>query len=446
MALITAKEVEKYIAEFAASDRLQMRVRVDANLYLLLKRGRPWPSGKKPKVSAYWLMRYGSGRERSDMSLGVFPEVGLGDARARAAVEQAKRKDGVDPLQARRAAKEAKRQQTQAAKVAAVTVRDACEAVIEAKTPGLSNAKHRAQWGSTLSTYVYPKIGDRPVAAITVEDALAVLTPIWNRIPETAGRVRQRMEAAFDLAKTRGWRSGDNPWVWRGNLSNVLPAAKRVRPVQHHPALPWQQMPAFMAALTKAQGISAKALRFAILTAARSGEVRGAKWREVDFEGRVWIIPAARMKAKVQHRVPLSDAAIAILEALKPEKPHPDGWVFVSATGSMLSDMALSMLVRGMACDGLEEGELPRWRDDEGNAVVPHGFRSTFRDWAGETRGDGHDVVERALAHTIKNQAEAAYARSDLMEKRRTLMAAWAEHCAPADKGPVVVSLMAGAR
>ena len=295
---------------------------------------------------------------------------------------------------------------------------------------GWKNPKHGAQWAATLEQYVYPEIGSTPVARIGTDDVLRVLRPIWERIPETASRVRQRIEAVLDAARVKGWRMGENPARWRGHLAGELPPPGKIKRIAHRPALAWQQMSAFMAALTEREGMAAKAVRLAILTATRTGEVRGMRWREVNWEAKVWVIPGQRMKAGRLHRVPLSPAALAVLAEVRPLMTSSGDLVFPSATGNKpLSDMALSMLVRGMAADGLAEGEPPRWRDAEGRAVVPHGFRSTFRDWAGETRNDGHAVVEAALAHTIKNKAEAAYARSDLLEKRRVLMDAWAQHC-----------------
>jgi integrase len=260
---------------------------------------------------------------------------------------------------------------------------------------------------------------------------LRVLRPIWPVIPETASRLRQRIEAILDLARVRGWRSGENPARWRGLLSEELPPPRQVQRVAHRPALPWQQMPAFWAALSEVEGMGAAALRFAILTAARTGEVRGMLWREVDLDARLWTVPGHRMKARRTHRVPLAPAACDLLQSLRPNRPAPEAVVFPSIHGKPLSDMTISAVIRRMneAAEANGPSGLPRWRDHEGRAVVPHGFRSTFRDWAGETRDEGRDVIERALAHTLKDKVEAAYARSDLLEKRRPLMEAWAEWC-----------------
>ncbi len=365
------------------------------------------------------------------MGLGPFGEapggVSLAEARKAAGAAHALMREGYDPIQHRQ---ERKAEIARAALEASErTFKAAAEATIKAKAAGWKNEKHAAQWTATMEAHVYPVIGDLPVAKIGTDEVLRVLRPIWERVPETASRVRQRMELILDAARVKGWRTGDNPALWRGHLAGELPPPRKVQRVKHRPALPWVQIGAFMAALDDREGIAAKALRFVILTAARTGEVRGMRWREVDMAAKVWAVPGDRMKAGKLHRVPLSPAALAILAAMLPLRRKVDDLVFPSARrDTPLSDMALSEVVRRMN-EVTEEGALPPWRDAEGRPVVPHGFRSTFRDWAGETRSDGHDVVEAALAHTIKNKAEAAYARSDLLERRRPLMMAWAEQC-----------------
>lgn len=385
-----------------------------------------------PGNTKSWLFRftrYGKGREMGLGPVGEPPgRVPLAEARKLAGEARARLREGRDPIEERREQKAAIRRAEHAS--AERTFRAATDAFVEARTAGWKSDKHAAQWMSTLTQYAYPEIGEMSVANIATDDVLRVLRPIWGRIPETASRVRQRIEAVLDAAKVRGWRDGENPARWKGHLAGELPPPNKVRRVSHRPALPWQQMPDFMAALAERKGMTAKAVRFTILTACRTGEVRGMRWREVDLEAKVWTVPGERMKAGRTHRVPLSPAVLAVLTEVRPLMKSPADLVFPSTRRETpLSDMALSMLVRGLACDGQKGGELPRWRDGEGRAVVPHGFRSTFRDWAGETRNDGHDVVEAALAHTIKNKAEAAYARSDLLEKRRCLMNAWAGHC-----------------
>ncbi len=314
---------------------------------------------------------------------------------------------------------------------------------MESKRPGWRNPKHGAQWLATLEAYAFPVIGDAPVADVDTAAVLRVLRPIWERVPETASRVRQRIEAVLDAARVKGWRTGENPARWKGHLAGELPQPRKVKRVEHRPALPWERMGEFMAALDGREGIAALALRFVILAAARTGEVRGMRWREVDLDTKVWTVPGDRMKAGKTHRVPLSPAALAVLETVRPMAKGAADLVFPSVRKNVPhSDMALSEVVRRMN-EGGEPGARPLWCDAEGRAVVPHGFRASFRMWAGEARPEGREVVEMALAHTIKDKAEAAYARSDLLEKRRPLMNAWAEQCA---RLPAEVVTLAGRR
>lgn len=389
---------------------------------------------------ATWVLRFRLHGQQRDMGLGSYPEVPLKTARQAAAQARSAISKGVDPIRQRQ------REAEDAAQAAAPerTFRAAAEAMLEARETGWKNPKHRAQWHATLKQHAYPTIGALAVATIEVEDVLRVLRPVWTKTPETASRLRGRIEAVLSFAAARGWRGTDNPARWRGLLSELLPAPRKVAAVEHHPALRWQQMPAFMKALVGHKGVAALALRFAILTAARTGEVRGAMWGEIDLDSAVWTIPAKRMKAGRLHRVPLSAPALELLRSIRPEKAAADLLIFAAPRSKRpLSDMSLSMLVRGMSLDGLAEGSPPRWRDATGRAVVPHGFRSTFRDWAGETRPEGREVVERALAHSIRDKVEAAYARSDLLEKRRALMEAWGEFCCA---GPAVHETKAAAR
>ena len=285
------------------------------------------------------------------------------------------------------------------------TFEAAAGALIEAKRPGWRNAEHAAQWGSTLKTYVYPKLGDLDVKTIDTAAVLDVLRPIWSTKPETASRVRQRVEAVLDDAVAIGARSGDNPARWRGHLDHLLPKPSRVRAVEHHAALDHREAPAFVADLAKREGVATRALLFLILTAARSGEVRGMTWGEMDREAQVWTVPPARMKGG--HRVPLVPAALDLLG----EPGAADALVFPSPTkaGAPLSDMTLTAVLKRMG-----RGDL-----------TAHGFRSTFRDRAGETTAHPREVIEAALAHRLKDRAEAAYARGDLFVKRRALMAEW---------------------
>jgi integrase len=378
-----------------------------------------------------WLFRYMLFGKSREMGLGPVgdPPHGVPLTRARVLAGEARAllRERRDPLRERQAAHAARRRaETEAGER---TFRAAAMAVADSRRAGWRSAKHAAQWLATLEIYAYPIIGDLPVADIDSERVLQVLRPIWERIPQTASRLRQRIEAVLDAARLRGWRAGENPARWKGHLSGALPPPQKVKRVLHHPALAWPEIGAFLAALSKRQGPAAQALRFAILSAARVGEVRGARWREMDLEAKLWVVPADRMKASRTHRVPLSLSALTVLAEVMPLMKHPDDLVFPGwRHGRPLSDRAVSEVVRRMNKGGNESAP-PRWRDAEGRAVVPHGFRSTFRDWAGETRPEGREVVEAALAHTIKDKAEAAYARSDLLEKRRPLMNAWAEQC-----------------
>jgi integrase len=258
-------------------------------------------------------------------------------------------------------------------------------------------------------------MGNLPVADVDTAHVMATLEPIWHAKPETAGRVRGRIESILDYAKARGWRTGENPARWRGRIANLLPKRGKVQRVQHHAALPWRDMGAFMVALRTEAGTAARALEFTVLTAARTGEVLGARWGEVDLSDAVWTVPSDRMKSGREHRIPLSEAAMAVLNALHPLiGAEPDDWVFPGGrAGRPLSGMAMLMLLRRMG-----RGDL-----------TTHGFRSTFRDWTAETTAYAREVAEAALAHALGDKVEAAYRRGDLFEKRRRLMEEWAMFC-----------------
>lgn len=276
-----------------------------------------------------------------------------------------------------------------------------------------------------MATYAHPVIGDKPVAAVTTEDVLEILTPIWTSKTETASRVRSRIELVLSFAKAKKLRIGENPAAWRGHLDAILPKPGKVTPVVHHAALPYQLMPSFMAALAQVGGYGARALEFAILTAARSGEVRLLRPVEVYLDARVWIVPKARMKARRQHKVPLSDAAVAVLESLEAVEGNP--YMFPGARGKApLSDMTLSSVIRRM-----NDGKNPApWLDTTtGEQVVPHGFRSSFRDWVAEKTNFPSDMAEMALAHSVDDKVEAAYRRGTMFERRRKMMEAWASWC-----------------
>lgn len=401
-----------------------------------------------------WTLRYMIGGKSREMGLGPYDadgKAGLTLAQARAAAEgpRAMLRASQDPIaeRERREAEEAAAARA-AAEVEAAATRTfeaAARALVETKRAGWRSAKHAAQWLATLEQHAFPTIGAKPIATIGTDDVLAVLRPIWDRTPETASRLRQRIEAVLDDARVQGWRLETlaNPARWKGHLSASLPSPRKVREVQHHPSLPWQQMAAFMGALAERSGMAAKALRFAILTGARTGAVRLMRWREIDLEAAIWTAPGANMKTKKSHRTPLSPAALALLDEVRPPMKAPTDLVFPGGReGRPLSDMALSMLVRGMACDGLAEHEPPRWRDIEGRPVVPHGFRATFKGWS-LAAGFPDPLSELALAHADKDKVRAAYAREDMCDQRRPMMDAWAEHCA---KVPATPASLAAAR
>lgn len=353
-----------------------------------------------------WVLRFTIDGKRREMGLGSYPDVGLSDARAKATVHRKQASAGIDPIEARR---------TEPEKTPTFTT---CAArYIRAHRHGWKNAKHSRQWVRTLKTYVRPVIGSKRVDAVATEDILKILSSIWTTKTETAKRVQGRIENILDYAAAHKYCDPINPARWRGHLDKLLPKPSRMKKVTHHPAMPHTEVPAFMAELSSNDSISALALRFLILTATRTTEVLQAQWTEIDLEAAVWTIPAERMKARREHRVPLSDAVITILEAL----PRIDGnpHLFPGARhGRPLSNMALLQLMRGVGY-GV---------DGNRGDYVPHGFRSSFRDWSGEVSSFPRDVAEMALAHVIENKVEAAYRRGDLFAKRRKMMREWADY------------------
>lgn len=377
-----------------------------AGLHLLVKEG----------GARSWVYRFTLNGKSRDIGLGgAGPgDVSLAQARdARDALRQ-KVKAGIDPLAERQQEAIKAVAAAKAMQVAGVTFKTIAEAYIETNEGGWRNDKHRQQWRNTLATYVYPVIGATPVADVGTPQILEILEPIWNRKAETASRVRGRIETILDSAKARGYRDGENPARWRGHLAHTLPARSRLTR-GHHKAMAYGVVPAFVTALRERNAMAALALEFVILTAARSGEVLGATWAEIDLEKAVWTIPAMRMKAGQEHRVPLSSRALEILETVKPlghAALFPTGW------GDKLSTMAMAMLLRRM---GVES--------------TVHGFRSSFRDWAAESTDYPNEVVEMALAHSIGNKVERAYRRGDLFDKRRNLMRDWATYCDAAKHG-----------
>ena len=374
------------------------------------------------QVSRYgtksWVFRFKANGRLREMGLGSLDTYSLAEARERARNCRKLRDEGKDPIEERNAARLAVKLEA----TKAITFEQCAERHIAAHRAGWRNGKHRDQWSSTLETYVNPIIGALPVQAIDTTLVMKAVEPIWNEKPETASRVRGRIEAILDWATARGFRAGENPARWRGHLDKLLPKKTKVRRIEHHAALPYREIAAFVAELRPQEGIAARALEFAILTAARTGEVIGARWDELDLADRLWTVPAERMKADKEHRVPLSDAAIAILEDLQRTR-HGD-YVFPGGrAGRPISNMAMTMTLRRMG-----RGEL-----------TVHGFRSSFRDWAAERTGFPAEVAEMALAHAVSDKVEAAYRRGDLFQKRRQLTDAWARYCTtPAPAGKVV--------
>jgi integrase len=384
-----------------------------------------------PTGSKAWVFRFQLDGKRRDMGIGPYPLLSLAEARQKALEQSKLRHEGINPLEQRRAQRASQRLSEGKGR----TFREVAEEFIARNEVGWKNAKHRSQWRNTLSTYVYPIFGDLPVAAIEAGLVIQALDPIWKEKPETASRVRGRIEAVLDAATVRGFRQGPNPAQWKGNLAHVLPARTKVAKVEHHAALPYDDLPEFLTALRDRGGMAARALEFAIFTAARTGEVLGARWGEVDLENKVWTVPAERMKAGRDHRVPLSDAALAVLKEVRPlalmrgGNPDPAAPVFPGLRRALpMSNMVMLMLLRRMK------------RTD----LTAHGFRSTFSDWAAECTAYPREVIEMALAYTVENKVEAAYRRGDLFEKRRQLMNAWARFCETAPLAAEVVPLRAG--
>jgi integrase len=373
-----------------------------------------------------WVLRYMLNSRPRWMGLGPLALFSLQEARAKALDARRRRHEGIDPIEARRA--ERARARLDDAK--AVTFKQCSENYIKAHRAGWRNAKHASQWEATLATYAEPIIGALPVQAIDTALIMKVLeqevsvgpgkatTSLWAGRPETAGRVRGRIEAILDWARVRGYREGENPARWRGHLAKLLPARSKVRRVEHHAALPYADLPGFLVNLREQEGSAARALEFAILTAARTGEVIGARWSEIDLLDKTWTVPPNRMKAGREHRVPLSARALDILREINRLRgtAEPQGASFVFRGGKLgtpLSNMAFLMLLRRKGLDDL----------------TVHGFRSTFRDWAAERTNYPNHVVEMALAHAVTDKVEQAYRRGDLFEKRRRLMQQWASFC-----------------
>ncbi|WP_395707965.1 tyrosine-type recombinase/integrase [Reyranella sp.] len=364
--------------------------------------------------SKSWVFRYELRGRRREMGLGSMNDVSLAEARALARAARGVKATGVDPI----AHRDAQRAAARLEEARTITFAAAAADYIAANKAGWRNAKHADQWTATLKTYAYPVLGKLAVGDVDTGLVVRVLQPIWATKPETASRVRGRIEAVLDYAKSQGYRAGDNPARWAGHLKLQLPARGKVRRVEHHAALPYAQVPAFVAALGEQPGLAALALRLLILTAARTGEIINAQWSEIDHERGLWTIPAGRMKAEREHRVPLSRAALDLLDVIAGHRAtladgSPGPWLFAGARGKAMSNGGMLALLKRMK------------RTD----ITPHGFRSSFRDWAAEKTTFPPEVAELALAHTVGSKVELAYRRSDLFDRRRQLAEAWSSFC-----------------
>ncbi|NVN88605.1 MAG: tyrosine-type recombinase/integrase [Rhodopseudomonas sp.] len=407
-----ARTLNNLSAKFVETTEVPGRYSDGGGLYLQVT------AAKNGGVTKSWLFRYMRGGTTSrEMGLGPVSMnkrdggVTTREARDRAYCARESLKAGIDPLDAKVAARTAQRLE----KAKTITFRESVEQFIRDNEAEWKNPKHRDQWQNTLTTYAYPVIGSLSVVDIDTALVLKVLRPIWKEKTETAKRVRGRIESVLNWAKAHHYRDGENPARWKGHLENVLANPSKVAKVKHHWALPYKELPGLMGELRANKAVSARALEWTILSATRTGETIGALWSEIDVVEKVWNVPAVRMKGGVDHRVPLSDRMIQILENL----PREGEIVFPGAKAKKpLSNMAMLELVRGM----------------KGMGATVHGFRSTFRDWAAETTGYANEVVEMALAHAVKDKTEAAYRRGDLFDKRVRLMADWENYCSgPAD-------------
>jgi integrase len=388
-----------------------------------------------PTGGRSWILRTIVGKARRDIGLGGFPTVTLAQARDKAREARDKIERGVDPVAARQAAKAA----LIAAAGRGLSFEKATESYLKAKLDAFKNAKHRQQWENTLAQYAQPVLGKMMVQDIDVRDVLRVLQPLWHDKTETASRLRGRIESVLSWATVSGHRKGDNPARWAGNLKELLPAPSKVAKEGNQPALTLDDAPRWFAALRTREGMGARALEFLAMTAARSQEIRGATWDEIDLDNALWIVPAARMKMAREHRVPLTADAVALLRALPRLKDNP--LVFPAARGGQLSDMTVSAVMRRMSETDLGAGGSGLLDRVSKRPAVPHGLRSTFRDWVAERTHFPGEMAEVALAHKISNAVEASYRRGDMIEKRRRMMGEWGAFLTEAPKAATVVRI-----
>lgn len=359
-----------------------------------------------------WVLRITVGNKRRHIGLGSYPTISLALAREKALLMRDQINQGLDPVEQKKAVRSALKAQ----QAKEVTFKQCALAYIDAHSDGWKNKRTHENWPRSFEMYAYPAIGGMLVRDIEQAHILQIIEPLWKEKTETAKRLRNRLEQVLDYATARHYRTGENPARWKNKLDKILPSPSKIAKVKHHEAIAIDAIPEFMQALQKRIGMGRYCLEFLILTACRSGEARGATWDEVDFENKLWSIPRERMKSNQPHQVPLSDQAIALLQEI-PKTNSP--YIFFSATGGMLSDMTLSSLMRKMDAA----------KTATGKTAVPHGFRSTFRDWAGDKTSYPRELAEAALAHALLNKVEAAYRRSTALEKRREMMQEWANYC-----------------
>lgn len=373
-----------------------------------------------------WIFRFQLNGKRREMGIGTLADHPAKSARGKAAELGAMVRSGIDPINQREQAQAEAIAALKASEAKAISFDIAAAEYVKTHKAAWKNTKHAQQWENTLAAYASPIIGSKPIDEITTEDVLQILKPIWTTKTETASRLRSRIELILSYGKAMKWRQGENPALWRGHLDALLPPAAKLKKVRHHPALPYVQISSFMKELRKIPGSGARALEFAILTATRSGEVRLATWREIDLDKKLWTVPADRMKANREHWVPLSRQAIALIEALPKIEDCP--YLFPGPRDQKpLSDMTLTAVVRRM---NTTEDEAPMpWIDPKnGDSIVPHGFRSTFRDWSAEVGHYPRDLAEHALAHSLPDKVEAAYQRGTMLERRAPMMQDWADY------------------
>ena len=408
---------EKITALFVRQVKRPGRYCDGGNLYLQVRRSTSKTS--PDSVNKSWAFRYVRHDKQTWMGLGPYPDVSLAEARELATEARKQLLKGIDPL----ADKRARQLEARAARSDILSFAECAEKYIDAQAPGWSNAKHIDQWRNTLKNVAGPVFGHLPVDQVDTALVMRCIEPPWATKTETASRLRGRIESVLDWATVRGYRSGDNPARWRGHLDKLLPRPSLVARVKHHPALPYTEIGAFLQQLRDDSGVASRALEFTILTAARTNEVIQAVWSEFDLDLGIWVVAAERMKSKREHRIPLSEAAKAVLES---SSGRSNRYVFPGQKGgSHLSNNAMLKVLKRLDQD----------------SITVHGFRSTFRDWCAESTNYPADVAEMALAHTLRDKTEAAYRRGDLFEKRSRLMADWARYCSQPAKPAKVVAI-----